>query len=268
MQSDLQMSDTMWSAGISLFYVGYIISQVPANVIIAKGKPRILLPCCMLGWSATTICMPAITTGWGFLLCRFFVGLTEGPFVPAVSLMTSSWYTKHESPLRMAIWHAGNTISQAISGLLAAGILQNMNNIAGMSAWQWFLLLEGKLPRNEWSCSLILTHTHAGVVSIIIALASFWLIPNYPESTGTYFLSAEESQMAQYRQTASAGGREEDDEGDYWGGVWMALKDPFTYLFSAIHFFLIIAQSYKDFFPSVSTGSASFHYQVHGCLRY
>jgi MFS family permease len=100
MQKDLHMSDTMWSAGISLFYVGYIISQVPANVIMAKGKPRVLLPCCMLGWSVTTICMPAVTAGWGFLLCRFVVGLTEGPFVPAVSLMTSSWYTKHEAPLR------------------------------------------------------------------------------------------------------------------------------------------------------------------------
>ncbi|KAF4831116.1 putative transporter [Colletotrichum tropicale] len=232
MQDDLHMSDTMWSAGISLFYVGYIISQVPANVIIAKGKPRILLPCCMLGWSVTTLCMPAVTAGWGFLLCRFVVGLTEGPFVPAVSLMTSSWYMKHESPLRMGIWHAGNTISQAISGLLAAGILQNMDDIAGMSAWQWFLLLEG-------------------IVSITIGLVSFWFIPNFPESTGTYFLTAEESQMAQYRQTVSAGGRAEDDEGDYWGGVWMALKDPFTYFFSAIHFFLIIAQSYKDFFPSI-----------------
>lgn len=145
MQSDLHMSDTMWSAGISLFYVGYIISQIPANIIIAKGSPRILLPCCMLGWSVVTICMPAVTAGWGFLLCRFFVGLTEGPFVPAVSLMTSSWYTKRESPLRMGIWHAGNTISQAISGLLAAGILSNMDNIAGLHAWQWFLLLEGKL---------------------------------------------------------------------------------------------------------------------------
>ncbi|GKT47302.1 putative transporter [Colletotrichum spaethianum] len=225
MQDDLHMTDTMWSAGISMFYVGYIISQVPANVIIAKGKPRILLPCCMLGWSAVTICMPAVTAGWGFMLCRFLVGLTEGPFVPAVSLMTSSWYTKNESPLRMGIWHAGNTISQAISGLLAAGILQNMDNIAGLSAWQWFLLLE--------------------------AIASFWFIPNFPESTGTYFFTAEESQMAQYRQTVSAGGRSEDDEGDYWGGVWMALRDPFTYLFSAIHFFLIIAQSYKDFFPSI-----------------
>lgn len=100
MQSDLHMSDVEWSAGISLFYVGYIISQIPANVIIAKGKPRLLLPLCMLGWSAVTICMTAMTTPWSFMLCRFLVGVTEGPFVPAVSLMTSSWYTKKESPLR------------------------------------------------------------------------------------------------------------------------------------------------------------------------
>ncbi|OLN87148.1 putative transporter C1683.12-like protein 20 [Colletotrichum chlorophyti] len=38
LQEDLRMSDTMWSAGISLFYVGYILSQVPANVIIAKAS--------------------------------------------------------------------------------------------------------------------------------------------------------------------------------------------------------------------------------------
>lgn len=100
MQADLGMSDVEWSAGISLFYVGYIISQVPANVVIAKGKPRLLLPLCMLGWSAVTICMTAMTSGWSFMLCRFLVGVTEGPFVPAVSLMTSSWYTKEESPLR------------------------------------------------------------------------------------------------------------------------------------------------------------------------
>lgn len=143
MQHDLHMSDTMWSAGISLFYVGYIISQIPANVIIAKGKPRILLPCCMLAWSAVTICMPAMKSGWSFLLCRFLVGITEGPFLPAVSLMTSSWYTKHESPLRMSIWHAGNIVSNIFSGLLAAGILTNMDGIAGLHAWQWFVLLEG-----------------------------------------------------------------------------------------------------------------------------
>ena len=78
MQEDIGMTDVEWSAGISLFYVGYIISQVPANVIIAKGKPRVLLPAVMLAWSCVTISMPAITAPWGFMFCRFLVGLTEG----------------------------------------------------------------------------------------------------------------------------------------------------------------------------------------------
>lgn len=78
MQEDGNMTDVEWSAGISLFYVGYIISQVPANIVIAKGKPRILLPCVMLGWSCVTIAMPAITSPAGFMVCRFLVGLTEG----------------------------------------------------------------------------------------------------------------------------------------------------------------------------------------------
>lgn len=232
MQEDLHMSDTVWSAGISMFYVGYIITQIPANVIIAKGQPRWLLPGCMLAWSAVTICMPAAKSGWAFCLCRFLVGFTEGPFVPAVSLLTSSWYTKNESPLRMGIWHAGNTISQAISGLLAAGILGNMNNVAGMHAWQWFLLLEG-------------------IVSVMVGISAFWFIPNFPNNTGTYFLTEEESEMAKYRQFVSAGGISEDDEGDYMGGIWTMFKDPISHMFALIHFALIIAQSYKDFLPSI-----------------
>lgn len=50
MQEDLHMSDVEWSAGISLFYVGYIISQIPGNVIISKHSPRVIMPCIMLGW--------------------------------------------------------------------------------------------------------------------------------------------------------------------------------------------------------------------------
>ncbi|KAL4963416.1 major facilitator superfamily domain-containing protein [Aspergillus stella-maris] len=234
MQDDLGMDDTTWSAGISMFYVGYIISQVPANVIIAKGKPSILMPSIMLAWSAVTICMPALTSGWGFCLCRFLVGFTEGPFVPAVSLLTSSWYTKQESPLRMGIWHAGNIISNVFSGLLAAAILTNMDGIASLRAWQWFILLEG-------------------IVSITVALAAFWFLPNFPDSTSKRWFSEEEAAMSQYRQVVSAGGILEgsEGEGDYWGGVILAAKDPFTWMFAGIHFSLIIAQSFKDFFPSI-----------------
>lgn len=232
MQDDLGMSDTQWSLGISMFYVGYIISQLPANIILAKGKPRVLLPIFMVAMSAVTICMIACKNSTGFILCRFFIGVMEGPLVPAVSLVTSSWYTKEESPLRMSIWHAGNIISNVISGLLAAGILTQMKNTAGLSAWQWFILIEG-------------------IASVLIGAVSFWFIPNWPHNTGTYMFTPEESQMAQYRQLVNAGGITEDDEGGAWEGTVMACKDPFTWLFTSLHFFVIIGQSFKDFFPSI-----------------
>ncbi|KAG7124561.1 MFS transporter PfmaC like protein [Verticillium longisporum] len=68
--------------------------------------------------------------------CRFFIGLAEAPFFPGITLMTSSWYTKAENPMRRAIWHAGNTISNILSGFLAAGILTTTDDIGGLHAWQ------------------------------------------------------------------------------------------------------------------------------------
>jgi hypothetical protein len=89
MQEDLHMSDTVWNAGISTFYVGYLIGQLPGNLFLAKANPRWFLPSIMLGWSATTICTPALTNGVGFCVCRFFTGLLEAPFFPGITLSTS-----------------------------------------------------------------------------------------------------------------------------------------------------------------------------------
>jgi hypothetical protein len=89
-------------------------------------------------------------------------------------------------------------------------------------------------------------------VSVAIAIIAFWGIPNFPHNTGTYFLTAEESELAQYRMVVSNGGHSEDDEGGAMEGVWLAVKDPFTWIFTFLHFGLILALAYKDFFPSVS----------------
>ena len=133
----------------------------------------------------------------------------------------------------MAIWHAGNTISNIISGFLAAGILEHMDGIAGLHAWQWFFLIEG-------------------MASIIIALASYFFLPSWPNDTS--FLTEEEREMAQYRVLVSNGGRDEG-VGGTWDGVKEAVKDPFTWMFCLMHFALITAQSFKDFLPSVGSTS-------------
>lgn len=157
LQEDLNMSDTVWNAGISTFYVGYLIGQLPGNLWLAKVRPSLLLPSMMLAWSVCTICMPAVTSGAGFCIVRFVTGLAEAPFFPGITLMTSSWYTKHENPMRMAVWHAGNTISNIISGFLAAGILHGLGDAAGIQSWQWFFIV---------SCSPRSPELHADLLSV------------------------------------------------------------------------------------------------------
>lgn len=44
--------------------------------------------------------------------------------------------------MRMAIWHAGNTISNIMSGFLAAGILHHMGGLAGL--YRYVVLLSSR----------------------------------------------------------------------------------------------------------------------------
>jgi hypothetical protein len=81
-------------------------------------------------------------------------------------------------------------------------------------------------------------------------VAGIWTLPNFPHNS-QHYLPAEQSEMAQYRMLVSAGGRSEDDEGGAWEGVKLACKDPFTWIFTVLHFGLIVALSFKDFFPSI-----------------
>lgn len=129
----------------------------------------------------------------------------------------------------MAIWHAGNTISNIISGFLAAGILTTMDGIHGLHAWQWFFIIEG-------------------AVSIAVALAAYVSLPSWPHNTR--FMSPEETEMALYRVLCSNGDQVEE-AGGTWAGLWDAIKDPFTWFFCLMHFALVTAQSFKDFLPSV-----------------
>jgi MFS family permease len=233
LQSDLHMDDTVWNTGISSFYIGYLLGQLPGNLLLAKVSPRWFLPTVMLAWSVCTICMPAATSGVGFIICRFLVGLTEAPFFPGITLVTSSWYTKEESPMRMAVWHAGNTISNILSGFLAAGILTGMKGTLGLRSWQWFFIIEG-------------------AASIAVALSAYFLLPDWPQNT--HFLTEQEREMAQYRVLVSNGGKEEA-VGGTWDGLKDAAKDPLTWFFCLMHFALATAQSFKDFLPSVSFSS-------------
>ena len=89
-----------------------------------------------------------------------------------------------------------------------------------------------------------------GALSIFVAGIAAYLLPNWADNTP--WLTAEETEMAQYRLVLSAGGHDESKSDlTVVHGAKLAMKDWFTWLFMALHFWLICAQSFKDFLPSI-----------------
>jgi hypothetical protein len=89
-----------------------------------------------------------------------------------------------------------------------------------------------------------------GILSITVAIIAYFLLPNWANNTP--WLKPEETEMAQYRLVLSAGGHDEaTSDLSVFQGAKLAIKDWFTWQFMLLHFFLISAQSFKDFLPSI-----------------
>lgn len=57
--------------------------------------------------------------------------------------MAQKWYTKKELNLRMSIFYSGALIAGAFGNLIAAGILDGLGGVRGLSAWRWLYIIEG-----------------------------------------------------------------------------------------------------------------------------
>ncbi|KAL8280508.1 hypothetical protein RQP46_007156 [Phenoliferia psychrophenolica] len=112
LEEDLKLTGSQYPTLLSLLYVGYILMQVPSNMLIQyTGRPSIYLPCCMVIWG-TISCLTGVTHNYvGALMTRFFLGFVEAAFFPGAIFLLSKWYTRKELGLRTAILYCGSLIS-------------------------------------------------------------------------------------------------------------------------------------------------------------
>lgn len=75
----------------------------------------------------------------GFLVSRLILGLAEAGYIPGAVYTLSTWYTKRELAKRVAILFFGMFGGNAISPVLASGILK-LDNARGIRGWQWLFL--------------------------------------------------------------------------------------------------------------------------------
>src|SRR5882762_8954936 len=80
LQGDLGLSDTAYGLGASLFVIGYVVFEVPSNMMLYRVGARRWIVLIMITWGLATTAMVFVSTEWQFYLVRFLIGAMEAGF--------------------------------------------------------------------------------------------------------------------------------------------------------------------------------------------
>ncbi|KAI8987481.1 major facilitator superfamily domain-containing protein [Mycotypha africana] len=164
--------------GLGLFYVAYIIFEIPSNLIMAHVNPSYWIARIMVTWSVVTGCMTAISHPWHFYLLRFLLGLFEAGLWPGITFYTTLWYKEDEISTRIGVTYLAAPTSGAIGGLISAAV-QLIDTRGNLFGWQWLFVI-------------------FGILTFIFGLATIWVLPSTPERS-TKFLNEHERFAIQKR---------------------------------------------------------------------
>jgi MFS family permease len=144
LQEELNMDDSQFQLGLSILFVGYVLMQVPSNMLLNySGRPSWYLGFWTIAWGLVSALTSLVHSYGAILACRFILGFVEAPFFPGVLFYLSKWYTKKELNFRMAVFFSGSLIAGAFGNLIAGGILDGLDGARGLSAWRWLYIIEG-----------------------------------------------------------------------------------------------------------------------------
>lgn len=129
------MFGTEYNLAVTCFQIGQILGPIPANLMLSRIRPRILLPAFELIWGMLTIGTYAVTSYTQLYPIRFLVGFFEGSCFVGMQYCLGSWYKKTEIGKRTAIFTCSGYLATMVSGYLQSAMIANMDGRHGIAAW-------------------------------------------------------------------------------------------------------------------------------------
>ena len=168
-----------YNTALTIFFVPYIVFEIPSNILLKRFKPHVWLSGCMFLFGLVTLCQGLVQNYSGLLATRFFLGLAETGMFPGSFYLIGMWYKRSEAQKRYSFFFGSTSLAGAFGGLLASAI-GKMNGMRGYLGWRWIFILGKQLP-TYFVEGTRLIQAPEGVLSCVVSFAFFFLIPNFPE---------------------------------------------------------------------------------------
>lgn len=142
MNQELGLSQTAYGFGAGVFFIGYVLFEIPSNLILARIGPRVWIARIMVSWGLATVALALAVGPASFAALRFVLGLAEAGFYPGLVLYLTYWFPQAHRAKAVALLMTATPMAGLI-GSPVSSLLLELHSLLGLSGWQWLFILEG-----------------------------------------------------------------------------------------------------------------------------
>jgi MFS transporter, ACS family, tartrate transporter len=141
MSVDLGFSDSVYGLGVGIFYVSYVLFEIPGAILVERWSARKWIARIMTSWGLVTILTGFVRTSGQFYVARFFLGFAEASFFPGMIVYLTHWFRQRERSQAIACLYSAVPASSLIGSPIAGWLLGV--HWWGQAGWRWLFITEG-----------------------------------------------------------------------------------------------------------------------------
>jgi MFS family permease len=161
MNTELRMTSTVFGFASGIFFLGYLLLEVPSNLALHRFGARRWLARIMITWGVLATMMAFVPNSTMMVVLRFLLGVAEAGFFPGIILYLTLWFPAAQRAKAVAVFMAAIPVSTAIGSTLSSVLISSGHGVFGLSGWRFMFLVEG-------------------IPAILLAVATWFLLTDRP----------------------------------------------------------------------------------------
>ncbi|WP_336596469.1 MFS transporter [Paraburkholderia bengalensis] len=214
MKTDLGFSDAVYGLGAGIFFLSYLLFEVPSNLLLERVGARLTMLRIMFLWGITSAATMFVASPTQFYVVRFLLGLFEAGFFPGIILYLTYWYPSTRRGAVTGQFMFAIPVAGIIGGPISGWIMSHMGGVGGYAGWQWMFLIEG-------------------IPTAILGVVCFLVLKNRP-SEAPWLTESEKAVVHQVLESDT--GRVKSRHTSPSGEFRQAATDPRVWLLALIYF--------------------------------
>jgi sugar phosphate permease len=210
MNHDIGLTHAAFGLGGGLFYITYVLFEIPSNLAMKRVGPRLWIARIMVSWGLVAAAMAFVTGPNSFYTVRLLLGAAEAGFFPGVILYLTYWFPRAYRARIIAIFMVAIPVSSFLGSPISAALLQ-VDGVLGLRGWQWMFIIEA-------------------VPAVLLGIATIFVLPDRPASAR--FLSPGERELVESTLASEAAS---DTTTTRHASLWAVMSDKYVLAASFIY---------------------------------